>query len=104
MNVENSSYLVVRNEGDDPVPRNATISITTNGTTETATFETALETGNTRFAYVDAIEGQLMVTSDRPSAGAVESVTSPVSVTITTEDNVTLHSGGMAWESESASY
>lgn len=103
VNVENSSYLVVRNEGDDPVPRNATISITTNGTTETGPFETALETGDTRFAYIDATGGQLTVTSDRPSAGAVESVTSPVSVTITTEDNVTLHSGGMAWESESAS-
>ncbi|WP_246989427.1 hypothetical protein [Halorientalis marina] len=102
VNVENSSYLVVRNGGGDHVPSNTTISVTSNNTTTTATLDTSLMAGDTRYAYIDAATGTLQVTADRPTAGTVDSVTSPISVSLTTEDGASLYSAGMAWSSESA--
>ena len=103
VDVEDSSYLVVRNEGGDHVPSNTTISVTSNNTTTTATFDTSLMAGNTRYAYLDAATGALQLTTDRPTAETVEPVTSPISVSITTDDGASLYSAGMAWGSESAS-
>ncbi|WP_136716342.1 hypothetical protein [Halorientalis salina] len=103
VDVENSSYLVVRNEGGDHVPSNTTISVTSNNTTSTATLDTSLMAGDTRYAYIDATTGSLQLTADRPTAGTVDPVTSPVSVSITTDDGASLYSAGMAWSSETAS-
>lgn len=103
VDVENSSYLAIRNEGGDDVPRNSSISLTTNGTTGNATFETALTAGSTRYAYFRATDGDFRLTADRPAAAVVDPVTSPVSVTITTEDGVSLYSASMGWDSETAS-
>lgn len=103
VDVENSSYLAVRNEGGDHVPSNTTISVTSNNTTATATLDTSLVTGDTRYAYIDATTGTLRLTADRPTAGAVDPVTSPISVSLTTGDGVSLYNAGMAWSSESAS-
>lgn len=100
--VENSSVLVIANEGGDRVPRNATLSLTVNDTTETATFETALDSGETRYAYLDATDGSLVVTNDRPTADATATLSSPVSITVTTADGYTLSSGSMGWGSASA--
>jgi hypothetical protein len=103
VDIEDGSYLVVRNEGGDHVPSNTTISLTSNDTTRTATLDTSLMAGDTRYAYVDATTGTLRVSADRPTAGTVDPITSPVSVSITTDDGASLYSAGMAWGSESAS-
>lgn len=98
VHVEDESALTVRNEGGDPVPANATLSLTDNETSGTATFETALESGETRYAAFDA-DGELTLTTEAPD-GVGTQLTSPVSVTITTADGVDLHSASMGWASE----
>lgn len=103
VDVEDDSYLVVRNEGGDHVPRNATVSVTSNNTTATATLDAELEAGDTRYAYVDATTGELRLTADQPAAETVDPVTSPVSVSITTDDGVSLYSASMGWATETAS-
>lgn len=100
--IGDESYLIVENEGGDRVPRNATLAVTTGGTTHTATFESALEPGDTRYAYLASADGTLRLVADRPSGDVVSPVTSPVSVSIATADGVDLHSGGIAWSSATA--
>lgn len=100
--IENDSYLAIRNEGGDSVPRNSSLTLTTNGTTGTATFETALDAGETRYAYVDA-SGTVRLSADRPAASNIWPATSPVSVEITTADGVTLQNAGIGWSSSTAS-
>ncbi|MFD1587647.1 hypothetical protein ACFR9U_11680 [Halorientalis brevis] len=103
VDVENSSYLAVRNDGGDRVPSNTTISVTSNNTTATAVLDASLDAGDTQYVYVDATTGALRVTADRPAAETVDPVTSPISVGITTDDGASLYSGSMAWSSESVS-
>jgi hypothetical protein len=102
VDIENSSYLVVENEGGDPVPRNATIAVETNGTSGTATFETSLDVGETRYAYFQTSDGTLTLSADQPTADMAASVDSPLSVRVTAGDNVTLYSASMGWASASA--
>lgn len=103
VDVEDSAYLTVRNEGGDPVPRDTVLSLTTDGATHEVTFQTALEPGETRYAYVDADDETLKLAADRPTADAVDPISSPISLTVTTDGGATLYSGGMAWDSGSAS-
>jgi hypothetical protein len=101
--VENESYLVVRHRSGDAVPAESTLTVTSNGTTRNATFGSALGQDDVRYAYVDASDGDLRLVADPPASEAVSPLTSPVSVALTTPDGVTLHSGGMAWESGTVS-
>lgn len=103
VSVENESYLVVRHRSGDAVPAESTLTVTSNGTTRNATFGSALDQEGVRYAFVDADDGDLRLVADPPASEGVSPLTSPVSVTLTTPDGVTLHSGGMAWESGSAS-
>jgi len=103
VDVENSSYLAITNEGGDHVPRNAIVHLSTEDSNGTASLETALETGDTRYAYVAASTGEVVISDDRPATDAVDPVTSPVSVSIRTDDGVSLYSASMGWASESAS-
>jgi hypothetical protein len=102
VNVENDSYLTVRHDGGDRVPRNATLSLSANETSGTATFDTALEPGETRYAYFAASDGSLTLTAERPSPEASAPIDSPASVTVSTDSGVTLLSMSMGWGSESA--
>ena len=102
IDVRNSSFLVIENQGGDPVPRNATIAVETNGTSGTATFETALEGGETRYAYFQTSDGTLTLSADQPTADMAASVDSPLSVRVTTSDDVSLYSASMGWASASA--
>lgn len=99
----NGSFLAIRNVGEDPVPPNSTITVSTDEANGTATFETALAGGDTRYAYFDAADGTLQLSAERPETGVIDPLTSPVSVTIATDDGVTLLSMGMGWGSETAS-
>ena len=101
--VENDSYLRLENRGGDPVPRNATLTFSANNTSGSAAFTTALESGDTRYAYFAASDGGLTVTSERPALGVTTPIESPASVTIRTADGVTLLNVGMGWGSESSS-
>lgn len=103
VDVENGSYLSIRHDGGDRVPRNATLSLSTNGTSGTVTFDTALDSDETRYAYFAAGDGSLTLTAERPSPDATASVDSPASVTVSTDGGVTLLSMSMAWDSEGAS-
>jgi hypothetical protein len=102
IDVRNSSYLVIENQGGDPVPRNATIAVETNGTNGTATFDTALGVGETRYAYFQTSGGTLALSADRPTADMAASVESPLSVRVTAGDSVTLYSASMGWGTASA--
>jgi hypothetical protein len=101
--LENESYLAIRHQGGDAVPRNSTLRLTMNETTSTATFGTELGDGDVRVAYVSADSGELRLVDQRPSAEVVDPLSSPISVSLVTDGGVTLHSGGMGWESGSAS-
>jgi len=101
--VENSSYLAIRHQGGDAVPQESVLILTTNDTTRNATFETALGDGDVRYASIGADDGALRLTEERPDDSAIEPVMSPVSLSLVTDEGVTIHSGGMAWESTSAS-
>ena len=103
VDVENNSYLTIDHTGGDAVPANATLSLSANGTSGTVAFDTALESGQTRYAYFTASDGSLVISAEQPSSEATASLDSPASVSIVTDDNVTLHSGSMAWSSSSAS-
>lgn len=103
VDVENESYLVVRHRGGDAVPAGSTLAVTANETAGNATFETALDSGDTRYAYFHASDGTLRIAADRPDGDVVDPVTSPVSVSLATDDGVTLFSASMGWGSESAS-
>jgi hypothetical protein len=103
VDIVDGSYLAVSNEGGDPVPADARLSLSTDGVTRTAVFESALDPGETRYAYLATTDGSLGLVAEQPDSGAVDPVTSPVSVTVTTDGNVTLHSGSMAWSSATAS-
>jgi hypothetical protein len=102
IDVENSAVLSVENTGGDRVPQNSVLSLTTNGTTYTATFETALDSEETRYAYLTP-DGSLVLADEEPTADERVDLTSPVSITITTEEGYTLHSSAMGWGSASAS-
>jgi hypothetical protein len=102
VDVENGSYLLIENTGGDPVPRNATLAVEANNTDDTTTFASALAVGETRYAYFDA-DGSLHLSETPPDSARATSIDSPVSVSIATADGVELFSGGMAWESSSAS-
>ena len=101
--VENDSYLRIENEGSDPVPRNATLSFSANNTAGTVTFASALESGDSRYAYFAAGDGALILTAEQPSSEVTAPIESPASITISTDDGVTLLSVGMGWGSESSS-
>lgn len=101
--VVNGSYLEVSNAGDDPLPAGSVVSVTTNGTTYEATVESALESGDRRYAYVTDDGTSLALSADRPEDGAMTPLTSPVSITISTESGTTVHSGGIGWGTATAS-
>lgn len=101
-NVENDSYLRIGNEGGDPVPRNATLNFSANKNAGTVTFNSALESGETRYAYFAASDGALILTAEQPSSAVTALIESPASVTISTDDGVTLLSVGMGWGSETS--
>lgn len=103
VSVREETILVVRNEVGDAVPANATISLTTNGTTYHATFTAPIEPGEVRYATIAPGGGSLRLTAQQPTAGDTVALRSPVSVTIETAGGVTLHSVSMGWGSESAS-
>lgn len=96
-----SSALSIRHVGGDPIPANSAIRIESNGTTSVASFDSELD-GETRYAYRNASDGALRIAEDEPTAENVEPIQSPVSVTITTDDGVTLYSASMGWDSETA--
>lgn len=103
VDVENDSYLAVRHRGGDAVPAGSTLAVTANETAGNATFGTELDSGETRYAYFHASDGTLRIAADRPDGDVVDPVTSPVSVSLATDDGVTLFSASMGWGSESAS-
>jgi len=103
INPVNGSVLAIRNVGEDPVPHRSTIAVSMDEVNGTASFETELAGGDTRYAYFDAADGTLQLSAGRPESGVVDPLTSPVSVTIATDDGVTLLSMGMGWGSETAS-
>lgn len=99
VDVRNSSYLVVENSGGDRVPENATLQLGMNETSRTVAFDAALEPGDARYAYIAASDGTLQLSADQPASDATASLTSPVSLSITTDDGVSLYSGSFGWES-----
>ncbi|WP_277542973.1 DUF7537 family lipoprotein [Haloarcula laminariae] len=101
--VENDSLLRIDHRGGDAVPQNATLSFSANNTAGTVTFDAALESGETRYAYFTASDGSLVLTSEQPASGEAVTVESPATVTISVGDSVTLHSVGMGWGSEMTS-
>ena len=101
--VENDSYLRIDHDGGDPVPANTTLTLSANATSGTVAFNSSLETGETRYAYFDDGNGSLMLTAAQPTSEVTAPMESPASVTITTDDGVTLLNVGMAWGSESSS-
>jgi hypothetical protein len=103
VDVENDSYLALEHSRGDVVPSGTTVRIGSNGTTDTVTLDSSLSAGDTRYLYFDAASGELGVLTDRPDPQTVSPVTSPVSVRIVTDGGAVLHSGSMAWGSESAS-
>lgn len=103
IDVRDGTVLAVQNEGDDAVPTNATLTLTTDNTTYRATFDAPLEPGEVQYAAITTDDDTLRLTSDRPASSDVTTLTSPVSVTIETASGVTLHSGGMGWDSASGS-
>jgi hypothetical protein len=102
IDVENDSTLVIENQGGDPVPANATLTISTDSKSGSATFDSALAVDDTRYAYFSAASGKLTLSSEKPTASDAASVTSPLSATVTAGDGVTLHSVSMGWGSASA--
>lgn len=103
VDVEDDSYLALEHSGGDVVPTGTTVRVESNGTTETVRLDSSLSAGDTRYLYFDASSRELRATEDRPERSTVSPVTSPVSVRIVTEGGAVLHSGSMAWGSESAS-
>lgn len=103
VDVEDESMLSIRNEGGDAVPAKATLTLTMNDETYRATFEEPLEPGEVRYAAIAADDGTLQLTAEHPAANEIESLTSPISVSIETEGGVSLYSAGMGWDSSSAS-
>lgn len=101
--IENESYLTVESDGGDHVPGGAVLSVSDNETSGEATFDAELAAGDTRYAYFDDATGKLTLTTDRPPAADADPLDSPVSVTLTSADGATFYSGGMAWETGSAS-
>jgi hypothetical protein len=97
------SYLTLTHSGGDTVPAATTVRVESNGTTDTVSLDSSLSAGDTRYIYFEASSQALRVTADRPEQSSVSPLTSPVSVQVTTEGGVTLHSGSMAWGSESVS-
>lgn len=102
VDVDADRYLVVSNEGGDAVPRNATLSLTTNGSTYRATFDAPLEPGEVRYAAIATDDGRLRLAAERPDPGTVETLTSPVSVAVETAAGASLYSASMGWGSSSA--
>jgi len=102
VDVENDSYFRIEHTGGDAVPQNATLEVATDNASGTVTFGSALEAGETRYAYVSAGNGSLVLTDEPPAADTARTLTSPASIEIRVGET-TLHSGSMAWGSESAS-
>lgn len=96
------SALSIKHVGGDPIPANSSIRIESNGTSSVASFDSELD-GDTRYAYRSASDGSLRIAEAEPAAEDVEPIQSPISVTITTENGVTLYSASMGWGSETAS-
>jgi hypothetical protein len=84
------------------VPQNATLEVTTDNASGTVAFDSALEAGETRYAYFAADNGSLVLTTEQPAADVTTTLKSPASVEVAVGET-TLHSGSMAWGSESAS-
>lgn len=103
VDVRDETALVVRNEAGDAVPPNATLTLTTNDTTYRTTFDAPLGSGERRFAYISANDGELLLATEEPAAADAMELTSPISVTIETAGGVQLYSAGMGWGSASAS-
>lgn len=101
--VENDSYLRLNHDGGDPVPENTTLTLSANTTSGTVAFDSSFESGETRYAYFDEGNGSLMLSAEQPSSEVTAPMESPASVTITTDDGVTLLSMSMGWGSESSS-
>jgi hypothetical protein len=103
IDVQNESVLTVENTGTDAVPANATLELSMNDTTYRAVFDQPLESGDKRYAALAATDDTLQFHTEGPTDSEVQSLSSPISVTIATENGVTLHSSGMGWDSASAS-
>jgi hypothetical protein len=103
IDVENDSYLTLEHSGGDVVPSATTVRVESNGTTDTASLDSSLSAGDTRYVYFDGSSQELRVTADRPEQSTVSPVTSPVSVRVVTEGGAVLSSGSMAWDSSMAS-
>jgi len=103
MTVENDSYLRIQHDRGDAVPRNASLAFSANNTNGTVLFDSAFESGETRYAYFAASDGSLRLTTEQPLSNETTAIHSPASITITSTDGVTLHAVGMGWGSESSS-
>lgn len=103
MTVENDSYLRIQHDGGDAVPRNASLAFSANNTNGTVSFDSAFESGETRYAYFSAGNGSLLLTTDKPLSNMTTPIDSPASITIMSSDGVRLHAVGMGWGSESSS-
>jgi len=102
IDVGGDSYFRIEHTGGDAVPQNATLEVRTGNASGTVTFGSELEPGETRYAYFAANNNSLVLTTEQPAADATTTLTSPASVEVTA-GKTTLHSGSMAWASESAS-
>ena len=103
VDVENDSYLTLKHSGGDVVPSATTVSVESNGTTNTVRLAESLSAGDTRYLYFDATSRALRVSTDKPGRRAVSPVTSPVSVRIVTDGGAVLHTGGLGWGSAMSS-
>mgnify|MGYP006896934637 CR=1 FL=1 len=102
VDVENDSYVRIDHTGGDAVPRNATLEVATDNASGTVAFDSALEAGETRYAYFATNDGSLVLRNEQPASDTTTTLTSPASIEVTAGETA-LHSGSMAWGSESAS-
>lgn len=103
VDVRESRYLTVENRGEDRLPRNSTVLVTTNGTTYRAQLAGALAPGQTRFVFLDAGGESLSVAEAAPTAAETAPLSSPVEIRVLAPDGRPVHSGGIGWESATAS-
>jgi hypothetical protein len=102
IDVVNETHLRLANEGDDPVPADTTLSLRMNETEFQAQFTESLEGGDQRYVYLDPSGNELRLSDQRPGP-EYATLYSPISVSLTTDDGVSLYSASFGWDSATAS-
>lgn len=102
VDVHDGRYLTIETRGDDPLPANATIAVTTNESTASAAFTETLAPGDTVYAFLSADDRSLELARSTPTTAESAPLSSPIEIRIMAPDGRSVHSAGIGWESASA--